>query len=133
MASVTYELFLEAMRGKRQIVCVYQGHRRELCPILLGRTNLEEFSLTFQFGGDTSAGPISPPGSWKCLKLKDVRDAVLRDGPWHAGESHSAAQSCMKMVEYDVNPSSPYNPVFRLRPIPAKSLEIWPKNAISGG
>jgi len=39
---------------------------------------------------------------------------VLRDGPWHAGGSHSTAQHCMKMVEYDVNPQSPYNPAFRL-------------------
>jgi hypothetical protein len=114
MASATYELLLRAMREKRQVVCVYQGHRRELCPILLGRTGLEEFSLTFQFGGDTSDGPIAPPGNWKCLRLKDVRDVALRDGPWHAGSHHSAAQSCMKMVEYDVNPLSPYEPVFRL-------------------
>ena len=67
------------------------------------------------------------------LRLAEVTDIVLRDGPWHAGGSHSTAQHCMKMVEYDVNPSSPYSPVFRLRPIPAKSLEIWPKNAISLG
>ena len=114
MASATYELFLRAMREKKQITCVYQGYRRELCPILLGRTGLEEFSLTFQFGGDTSTGKIPVAGEWKCLKLKDVRNTVLRDGPWHAGDSHSSASTCMKMVEYDVNPNSPYNPAFRL-------------------
>jgi hypothetical protein len=114
MASATYELFLGAMRARKQVVCVYQGHRREVCPILLGRTGLEEKSLVFQFGGDTSEGRMRPPGDWKCLILKNVRDVVLRDGPWHAGDSHSAAQSCMKMVEYDVNPDSPYEPVFKL-------------------
>jgi hypothetical protein len=114
MASPTYQLFLRAMREKQQIVCVYQGHRRELCPILLGRTGLEEFSLTFQFGGDTSKGRIPSPGDWKCLRLKDIRDVVLREGPWHAGASHSTAQTCMKMVEYDVNPLSPYGPVYVL-------------------
>jgi hypothetical protein len=114
MASATYELFLRAMREKRQIVCVYQGHRRELCPILLGRTGLEEKSLVFQFGGATSEGPIRPPGDWKCLRLTEVRDVILREGSWHAGDSHSAAQICMKMVEYDVNPQSPYDPVFKL-------------------
>jgi hypothetical protein len=114
MASATYELFLRAMREKRQIVCVYQGHRREVCPILLGRTGLEEKSLVFQFAGATSDGPIRPPGDWKCLRLAEVRETVLRDGPWHAGASHSAAQICMKMVEYDVNPQSPYDPAFKL-------------------
>ena len=114
MASATYELFLRAMREKRQIVCVYQGYRRELCPILLGRTGLEEFSLTFQFGGDTSTGRIPAAGDWKCLKLRDVRDVVLRDGPWHVGDRHSSRANCMKMVEYDVNPDSPYDPVFKL-------------------
>ncbi|MBN9305038.1 MAG: hypothetical protein BGO82_09975 [Devosia sp. 67-54] len=114
MPSATYELFLAAMRGRRQIVCLYQGHRRELCPILLGRTGLEEKCLAYQFGGDTSAGRLPAAGEWKCLKLRDVRDAVLRDGPWRSGAAHSTAQTCMKMVEYDVNPASPYHPVFRL-------------------
>ena len=114
MASETYSLFLRAMRERRQIVCTYQGLSRELCPILLGRTGLEEKALVFQFGGQTSSGPVTPPGDWKCLRLKEVEDAVLRPGPWHAGGQHSAAQSCMKMVEYDVNPQSPYSPAFRL-------------------
>ena len=114
MPSAPYELFLRAMREKKQIICVYQGHRRDVCPVLLGRTGLEEKSLAFQFGGDTSNGPIRPPGDWKCLKLKDVRDVVLRDGPWRSGDKHSTGQTCMKMVEYDVNPLSPYNPAFRL-------------------
>jgi hypothetical protein len=114
MASAIYELLLGAMRERKPVSLVYQGHRREVCPILLGRTGLEEKSLVFQFGGDTSEGRIGPPGAWKCLRLKDVRDVVLREGPWRAGDGHSAAQSCMKMVEYDVNPDSPYGPVFKL-------------------
>jgi hypothetical protein len=112
--SPTYALFLAAMRGTKQIVCTYQGHEREICPILLGRTGLEEKALVFQFGGTGSSGPIGAPGAWKCLRLTDVRNTVLRDGPWHSGGQHSAAQSCMKMVEYDVNPDSPYQPAFRL-------------------
>jgi hypothetical protein len=114
MPSAVHALFLKAMRERRQIVCRYQGYRREVCPILLGRTGLEEKALVFQFGGETSSGPISAPGKWKCLRLKEVENAVLREGPWHAGTEHSASQSCMKMVEYDVNPESPYFPAFSL-------------------
>jgi hypothetical protein len=80
---------------------------------MLGRTSLEEKALVFQFGGSTSQGPIGKP-DWKCLKLAEVRDARLATGRWHAGSEHSEAQSCMKMVEYDVNPASPYNPAFKL-------------------
>ena len=49
-----------------------------------------------------------------CLRLAGVENIRLRDGPWHAGAAHSTDQTCMKMVEYDVNPLSPYHPVFRL-------------------
>ena len=114
MPSATHALFLRAMREKRQVTCRYQGHPRELCPIILGRSGIEEKALVFQFGGSTSQGPIPAPGEWKCLKLAEVENAVLREGKWHAGTEHSAAQSCMKMVEYDVNPKSPYNPAFQL-------------------
>jgi len=114
MPSATYDLLLRAMRERQQLTCLYQGHRREVCPILLGRTGLEEKSLVFQFAGGTSNGPIPAPGDWKCFKLAELREVALRDGPWHAGGSHSGAQHCMKMVEYDVNPDSPYNPVFWL-------------------
>jgi hypothetical protein len=113
MPSAVHALFLEAMRDQRPVACTYQGHIREICPIMLGRTGLEEKALVFQFGGATSQGPIRKP-DWKCFKLDEVRDARLIEGRWRAGSEHSAAQHCMKMVEYDVNPDSPYNPAFQL-------------------
>ncbi|MEP7239910.1 MAG: hypothetical protein ABI697_03390 [Devosia sp.] len=114
MPSPTYDLFLRAMRDRQQVVCHYQGLRREICPVLLGRTRLEEKSLVFQFGGETSRGRVSPPGDWKCLRLDLVSDPVLQAGPWHAGTHHSMPQHCMRMVEYDANPQSPYDPAYRL-------------------
>jgi hypothetical protein len=113
MPSAVHSLFLEAMREQRPIACTYQGHIREICPIMLGRTGLEEKALVFQFGGSTSKGRITQP-DWKCFFLDEVSDAVLKDGRWHAGTEHSQSQHCMKMVEYDVNPNSPYNPAFKL-------------------
>jgi hypothetical protein len=113
MASHTHALFLAAMRERQQIVCMYQGFIREICPVMLGRTGLEEKALVFQFGGLTSKGPITKP-DWKCFRLSEVHDATLRPGRWHAGTEHTAASHCMKMVEYDVNPLSPYSPAFKL-------------------
>ena len=113
MPSTTYKLFAEAIRKRLQVHCSYGGYRRAICPIVLGHGKGEEMALVFQFGGTTSNGPIGK-ADWKCFKLAEVRDARLIDGPWHAGTEHSQAQSCMKMVEYDANPNSPYNPAFRL-------------------
>ena len=57
MTSATYRLFAQAIRQRRQIVCLYRGYRRELCPIILGhKTNGDEASLTFQFAGESVAG-----------------------------------------------------------------------------
>jgi hypothetical protein len=113
MPSATHALLLQAMRERRPVACTYQGHPREICPVMLGRTSLEEKALVFQFGGSTSKGRITKP-DWKCFFLDEVRDAVLIDGRWRSGSEHSEAQHCVKMVEYDVNPSSPYNPAFKL-------------------
>jgi hypothetical protein len=114
MPSPAYDLFFRAMAEKKQVVCRYDDLPRELCPIILGHSDGVEKALTFQFGGQTSGGSVPWPGTWKCLDLGKVRDAVLRDGPWHAGDSHLASQRCVKEVDIDVNPQSPYHPARRL-------------------
>jgi hypothetical protein len=97
------------MIGRKQVLCTYDGHPRELCPIILGHTNAQEVALTYQFGGRSKSG-LPPGGQWKCLRLSKVQNAQLRDGPWHAGSSHTQQQPCVKTVDLDVNPNSPYNP-----------------------
>jgi len=112
--STTYDLFEQAMRERKQVVCMYGGYRRELCPIVLGHSQGQEKTLTYQFGGDSSSG-LPPRGEWRCLFLARVSDIQLRDGPWHAGTSHQQPQGCVEIVDLDVNPSSPYAPKRRLR------------------
>ena len=113
MPSATYELFREAMAEKRQIVCSYGGLRREICAVILGHTGHDEKALTYQFAGETSS-KLPPGGEWRCLTLSKVSDVELRDGPWLTGGSHSASQSCVEIVDFDVNPDSPYSPTGRL-------------------
>jgi hypothetical protein len=36
--SPIYDLFAQAIAGRRQLVCVYDGSARELCPHILGHT-----------------------------------------------------------------------------------------------
>jgi hypothetical protein len=113
MPSRTYVLFAMAMAEQKQILCVYDGYPRELCAVLLGHSKGEEVALAYQFGG-TGKTPLPLRGQWKCLHLSKVSDAKLRAGPWHVGPSHKRAQSCVEIVDLDVNPASPYNPRRRL-------------------
>jgi hypothetical protein len=114
MPSATHALLLKAMREQRPVARTYQGHRREICPVMLGRDGLTEKALVYQFGGATSRGPVTKP-DWKCFKLNEVEDGHLIDRRWHSGSQHSEAQHCMKMVEYDINPNSKYSPAFKLK------------------
>ncbi len=111
--TAAYGMFLEAMRGRRQVVCTFQGRRREICPVILGHTDGRERVLAFQFGGESSK-PLPPGGAWRCLTLDEVTRIELRDGPWRAGDEHGTRQTCVAEADYDVNPASPYHPRFRL-------------------
>ena len=112
--SGTYRLFARAMAQRKQIHCSYHGCRRELCPIVLGhKKDGTEAALTFQFAGESET-PLPPGGAWRCLMLAEVSDVELHDGPWHAGSSHRQPQTCVDIVDLDVNPSSPYRPRRRL-------------------
>jgi hypothetical protein len=107
--SHTYTLFEQAIRGRKQILCTYDGYLRELCPILLGRSQGQEKALTYQFAGQSSRH-LPPGGQWRCLWLSKVNNVRLRDGPWYDGDSHTQPQGCVDEVDFDVNPESPYNP-----------------------
>lgn len=98
------------MRERKPLVCVYGGHRRELCPVILGHDATgQEKALTYQFGGGSSSG-LPAGGEWRCLYLARVSVVALRDGPWISGESHSQPQGCVPVVDLDVNTASPYRP-----------------------
>jgi hypothetical protein len=112
MHSPVYQLFRDAIIGRKQITCDYQGFYRELCPHILGHTKGEEVALTYQFAGQSS-GRLPPGGGWKCLRISDISNAQLRDGPWHTGSSQTRFQSCVQIVDFDINPASPYKPAAR--------------------
>jgi hypothetical protein len=111
--SQIYELFRQAMAEQKQIICMYAGYPRELCPVILGHSQGQEKALTYQFGGRSRSG-LPPGGEWRCLWLSKVSSVELRDGRWHAGLSHTRPQGCVEVVDLDVNPSSPYRPRRRL-------------------
>jgi hypothetical protein len=100
MPSATYTLFRDAILAERQVVCSYQGRRRELCPHIIGTSKSgEEVVLAWQFAGESS-GPLP---QWRCLRLADVSDASTRRGRWHAGSSHRTTQKCVTGIDLDIN------------------------------
>jgi len=100
MASATYLLFRKAISGEQQVVCSYEGRRRELCPHIIGTNNQgEEAVLAWQFAGESS-GKLP---QWRCLKLAKVQNARLREGPWFEGDSHKIGQRCVTRVDLDIN------------------------------
>lgn len=113
MASQVYELFRQAMAGRKQVLCRYGGFQREICPIILGHSKGQEKALTYQFAGESGSG-LPRGGEWRCLWLDKVSDVQLREGTWHAGEAHTQPQGCVAVVDYDVNPASPYSPARQL-------------------
>lgn len=116
MPSKNYKIFERAMRRRKRLSCVYDGHPRDLCPIILGHSRGgEERALTFQFAGGSSKG-LPRGGQWKCLSLVKASEAELCDGPWIVGSSHTQPQGCVEVVDLDVNPDSPYQPRRTLRP-----------------
>lgn len=115
-ASETYRLFEQAMVERRQIVCMYNGRRRVVCPIILGHSQGEERALTYQLEGGSNSRKLPPEGDWKCLTLSNVSEAHLREGPWYSGDSHKQPSGCVQIVDLDVNSHSPYNPKRRLTP-----------------
>jgi hypothetical protein len=109
VSSSVYDLFEQAMRSRRQIVCMYDGYPRELCPVILGHSQGQEKALTYQFGGQSKSG-LPKGGQWRCLFLSKVSGVQLRDGRWVVGSSHTQPQGCVDVVDLDVNPASPYQP-----------------------
>jgi hypothetical protein len=100
MPSATYTLFRNAILAERQVACLYDGRSRELCPHIIGTNKSgEEVVLAWQFAGESS-GKLP---QWRCLKLANVRDAGARSGRWHEGGSHRTEQTCVSVIDLDIN------------------------------
>ncbi|MCA6113996.1 hypothetical protein J6524_03510 [Bradyrhizobium sp. WSM 1738] len=100
MPSSTYIFLRNAILSAQQVVCFYDGRRREVCPHIIGTNrNGEEVVLAWQFAGESS-GPLP---QWRCLKLAGVTKVHTREGCWHEGHSHRTTQTCVSNIDLDIN------------------------------
>ena len=100
MPSSAYTIVRNAVLGKQQVTCFYEGRYRELCPHIIGTNKAgEEVVLAWQFGGESS-GKLP---QWRCLRLAAVTKARARSGRWHEGGSHRTTQTCVSTIDLDIN------------------------------
>lgn len=120
--SPAYLLIWKAIHARRQTAFIYDGKRREACPVVLGYTRArEEVMFAFQFAGETSSGSSLP--QWRCFRLAKVRDLQSRAGPWQEGTSHAQSQTCVQFVDVDVNIADTLD---RTGPLPVSSPLLRP-------
>jgi len=96
----TYALVRRAVGERLQVQAVYGGHRRRMCPHLIGTRNGEPRALFFQFAGGSGRG-LSPGGDWRCLPLAGLSEVSLHSGEWHS-RAHSEPQHCIDEIDLAV-------------------------------
>ena len=98
---MTYAVFRAAIVARQQVVCIYEGHQRFLCPHVIGTKNGREQVLTWQFAGGSSSG-LPPEGQWRCIQIDKVTGAYAQSGEWHSGDRHSKPQTCVDQIDVEV-------------------------------
>jgi len=99
--SGAYSIVRQAILGRHQIVATYRGHRREMCPHVIGTKDGREQALFFQFAGASDSG-LPPGGEWRCIPLDGLVDVVSRSGRWHTGHHNTRPQTCVDLVDVQV-------------------------------
>ena len=96
-----YDILRDAILHKRQVVCDYGGHRREICPHVMGMKNGKTQVLSYQFGGTSRSG-LPAGGEWRCMEVNRIGNPRTRDGKWHTGNRHTQPQTCIDLIDVEV-------------------------------
>lgn len=107
MPSELYGEIREAIARRQQVIAVYGGHRREMCPHAIGLgAGGNEQALFYQFAGGSSKGNASlldERDRWRCMALDALNDVEVRDGEWYSAGNHSAPNTCIKEIDLEVD------------------------------
>jgi len=85
-----YDLFIQAIKEKKQAKFIYHGKTRAICPHILGHKKDKEQALVCQL----YAGSNSKITSWKCMTIDEMKDISLNDGQWFT-EPAKGKTSCV--------------------------------------
>jgi hypothetical protein len=97
-----FSLIKRAIKDKVQIHATYNGHRRLMCPHLLGTKDGIQHALFLQFGGGSETGLSSnAKDNWRCLPLNELTEVAYFAGPFHSASNYSLDQSCIDKVDIE--------------------------------
>jgi len=105
LVSTKYSEIRQAILDKKQVIAMYNGYRRELCPHVIGLNSKgQEQCLFYQFGGESSSGTIIQGSfkNWRCIPLDKLEVLEVLDGEFHTASNHSRRQSCVKIIDVEV-------------------------------
>ncbi len=103
MAVLIYDLIRQAILNKEQVFVTYDGHRREMCPHVIGTKNGREQALFYQFGGSSRSGlSIDPRKNWRCIPINGLSAVSVQKGEWHTGPNHTRPQTCVDAIDVEV-------------------------------
>jgi hypothetical protein len=100
--SDSYELIRCAIAEKKQVVAIYGGYEREMCPHAIGIKNGRAQAIFLQFAGGSRKG-VPPEGAWRCLAIEALSNVSVRDGAWHTASNHSQPNTCIDEVDLEVD------------------------------
>ena len=90
----------QALTDKRPVRARYRGSERVLCPHALGWKHGRPKVLSYQSGGTTSQGPLSPgPQAWRSMFIDEIEDLTITDTPWQTAANFSHGSNCFDVVE----------------------------------
>jgi hypothetical protein len=95
------QIIHDAVQNKTPIALSYGGQFRYLCPHMLGYTAKGLVVHAYQFGGDTSKGPIVDPsdGEWRYLYLNKIEGEIFvafKGGEWYPVQDLSKSEDTYK-------------------------------------
>jgi len=95
----------DAILNKLQIIAMYHGHVRELCPHLIGWKHGDPHALFYQFGGQSSRVLDAPgsPANWRCIRIRELTHVAVRKGPWYTATNYSRPERCVDEVDLEVS------------------------------
>jgi hypothetical protein len=93
-----FETVKFAIAHRRQLILMYGGFRREVCPHSLGWKNDHLSCFAYQFAGG-SRKALPPGGQWRCLHLHSMSEVRTQEGEWHTGPIDPQSSSCVDEFE----------------------------------
>jgi hypothetical protein len=99
-----YAIVRQAIIAKQTVVATYKGHRREMCPHVIGTKEGEPHALFYQFGGGSSTGLAADgsPENWRCIRIAELSNVTTYSGPWHTAHRHTQRQVCVDQIDVEV-------------------------------